>query len=50
MALAAQHGEVLRTLPAEAFVGAVMHFEIVCGVAAAAAVAIAPKRFETGGG
>jgi len=27
-----------------------MHFQIVCGIAAAAAGTIAPKRFETGGG
>jgi hypothetical protein len=41
VALAAQHGEIIRAFTAKMLVGAVMHLEVLVGVAAAAAVLIA---------
>jgi hypothetical protein len=50
MALAAQHGQILGALLAKSLVSAMVHFEVVCGIASPTAVAITPKRFEACGG
>jgi hypothetical protein len=50
MALVAQHGYILWALTAKVRVGAVVDFEIVCGIAPPTAVLIASEGFETSGG
>jgi len=50
MTLAAQHRQIIRALMGKALVGAVVHFEVFCLIAAPTAILIAPEGFEPCGG